>query len=154
MTSHEIKTQSTDRVESVSIEQSQGYEHQERIVEDLGAERRLLTFRITRVIYLLTGVLEGLLGLRFIFKLIDANPNNLFAHGIYRFSDLFVAPFSTLLVNPSVNGIVLEITTLIAMLIYLLLSWLVVQLVWLFFYRMRTRTVTTVDRDSRNHPIQ
>jgi len=40
------------------------------------------------------------------------------------------------------------------MVIFLLLSWLIVQLVWLFFYRLRTRTVTTVDRQTDGPKIK
>ena len=154
MTSHEIETKSTDRRESVSIQQDDGYEHQERIVEDLQAERRLLTFRITQVVYILFGILESFLGLRFFFKIIDANPSNPFAHSIYRFTDLFLSPFFNLVSNPSTGGMVLEVTTLIAMVVYLLLCWLLVQVVWLLFYRMRTRTVTTIQRERGDNKIR
>ncbi len=146
MITHEIENKSTDRRERVSIERSGDYEHQERIVEDLEAERRLLSFRITRVIYILFGTLEALLGLRFIFKLIGANAGNPFAQGVYQFTDLFLSPFSSLVANPSLGISALELTTLISMIIYLLAAWLLVQMVWLFFYRMRTRSVTTIDR--------
>ena len=38
--------------------------------------------------------------------------------------------------------------------IYLLLSWLIGQLVWLIFYRLRTRTVTTIERETGDNKIK
>jgi uncharacterized membrane protein len=146
MTTHEVENRTADRRERVSIERFDDHEHQERIVEDLSTERRLWSFRITRVIYILFGILEALLGLRFIFKLIGANAANPFAHGIYQFTSLFLSPFSSLLANPALGASILEITTLISMIIYLLGAWLLSQIVWLFFYRLHTYSVTTIDR--------
>jgi hypothetical protein len=147
MTTEEINTESADRRESVSTRQGSNFEHQERIVEDLGAERRSITYRITRLIYLIFGVIESLIGLRILFKLIEANPNNLFAAFVYRLTDMFLKPFVGLITNPSAGRMVLEVTSLIALLVYSLVGWLIVQLVWLVFYRARTRTVTVYNKE-------
>jgi hypothetical protein len=66
-----------------------GYERQTQVVEDLNAERRLIVSRVAQLIWLLFGTLEALIGLRIIFKLIAANPNNPFANLLYAFTDLF-----------------------------------------------------------------
>ena len=146
MTIIDPNAQSEDRRESTITRQEGGYEHQERIIEDVASERRLFAYRLTRIVYLLFGVLESLIGLRFFLKLIGANAANLFAHFIYRLTDFFLKPFAGLVGNPSAGGIVFEITTLIALLVYALLSFLIAQTIWLIFYRARTRTVSVYEK--------
>ncbi len=141
--------ESEDRREKVTLEQQPGFEHQEKIVENKGLERQLVTDRITRFIYLGFGILESLIGLRVIFKLIEANPANTFAHFIYQITDLFLKPFATLVTNPASGGLVLEITSLIAMLVYAMICWVIVALVRLVLYRTRTRTVAIYNKENR-----
>jgi len=43
----------------------------------------------------------------------------------------------------------LEVTSIIAMLVYALLSWIIVRLIWVVFYRPPTSEVTTYDREER-----
>lgn len=148
MTTHNnIDIEPEDRREKVTLQQQGGFEHQERVVEDVGAERRLFTYRLTQFIVLVFGVLEGVIGLRVLFKLIDANSANLFAHFIYSMTDLFLKPFATLVPNPASSGMVLEITSLIAMLVYGLACWIIVSLVRLALYRTRTRSVAIVNKE-------
>ena len=94
--------------------------------------------RIVNIVYFLFGILEVLLGLRVIFHLIGANPDNGFANLIYGLSGPFVALFANLLRNPAISPTaVLEITTIIAMLVYAILAWLVGRLIWLALSRPR-----------------
>jgi hypothetical protein len=44
--------------------------------------------------------------------------------------------------TPSAGGAVLEISSIIAMIIYALVAWAIIQLVWLVFYHPASRTVT------------
>jgi hypothetical protein len=136
-----------DRREQVVIHDHGDYEHHERVVEDIGQERRLLLQRIVQLIYLFFGVLEGLIGLRVLLKVIAANPANPFARFIYALTDLFLLPFAGLVGNPSAEGMVLEITALIGMFVYALLCWLIVRLVWLTFYRSSARSVETYEKE-------
>jgi hypothetical protein len=48
-----------------------------------GREQRVATFKATQLIWLLLGILEAMLALRFIFKLIGVNPANAFASLLY-----------------------------------------------------------------------
>ena len=92
--------------------------------------------RIVNIVYFLFGTLEVLLAVRVILHLIGANPDNGFASFINRMSSPFVALFASLLNNPSLGTTgVLEITTLIAMLVYAILAWLVGRLIWLTLSR-------------------
>lgn len=149
MTTNGINVGPGYRREEVTVQQQGGTEHQERIVENKGAEKRLFIYRVNQFIWLLFGVLEGLIGFRILFRLIDANPANPFAHFIYQLTGLFVKPFSTLVVNPASSGMVLEITSLVAMLVYGLLAWVIVALVCLIFFPTRTRTVSIINKERR-----
>lgn len=112
-------------------------------------ERQIFTFKATQLIWLLLGILEGLLGLRFLLKLIAANPSSPIAAALYSFTGIFLWPFHGLTVTPSAGGIVLEISTLIAMLIYGLIGWALERLIWLIFYRPRGSSVEVTQTRTR-----
>ena len=122
-----------------------GYEHSQKIVEDVGAEHRQDVFRLVQLIWLVFGMLEALIGLRVLLKLLAANPNNPFAQTIYEFSHLFLWPFEGLTVSPSVGGIVLEIPAIIAMFVYALVAWGLARFVWILFARWRARQVVVYE---------
>ena len=94
--------------------------------------------RIVNIVYFLVGALELLLAVRVIFKLISVNPDNGFARFIEDLSSPFVALFASLLNNPTLGTTgVLEVTTLIAMLVYTIVAWLLARLIWLTLSRSR-----------------
>lgn len=117
-----------------------------REMEDLAAERQNQIRRITGVIWLVLGVLEALLALRVILKLLTANPFNAFASFIYDVSHVFLAPFFGLVGQPSANGHVLEVTTLVAMLVYFLIAWVIVRLIEIVMTPTRVRHLRTTER--------
>jgi hypothetical protein len=79
---------------------------------------------ISRVIWYVAGVLLVLLGLRFVFALLGANPSNGFANFIYSASHPFVSPFFTLFGYSIHYGVSrFEIFTLVAMAIYALIAY-------------------------------
>lgn len=133
--------------EKVTVQQTGEVEHQEHIVENKAVEKRLATQRITQFILLAFGILETLIGFRVLFKLIGANSANLFTHWVYNLSAPFLAPFMTLVVNPGGQEIVLEVTSLIAMLVYGLLCWALVTLAQVVFMPTRARAVTIVNKE-------
>src|SRR5947209_1671520 len=70
-------------------------------------------------------VLEVILLIRFILKLIGADPANIFATFIYALTEIILFPFSNIVLNPSLHANqAFEFTTLIGMAIYWLLFWL------------------------------
>jgi YggT family protein len=85
----------------------------------------------------LGGVLEILLGARLMLQLLGANSQNEFAQWINNLSAPFVAPFSTLFVNPTLGSKanVLDINIIVAMVIYALLTYSAISLVRFIFYR-------------------
>jgi hypothetical protein len=107
-------------------------EPEEPELEMVPSKTRVLNKAI-QFVWLTAGVLQGLIGIRILLKLMAANPESGFARFVYGTTDLFLHPFMNLTVNPAVNGVVLEISSLIAMLVYALFFWLVVQLIWLLF---------------------
>ena len=104
---------------------------------ELGQANRVTTFKVTQLIWLLFGLLEAAIGLRVIFKLIAVNPNNAFAAFLYRVTDLFVAPFQSLIGAPAAEGMVLEVSSIIAMIVYALIAWALDRLAYVLFYRPR-----------------
>jgi len=73
------------------------------------------------------------------FKLIAVNAANPFAALLYNVTGLFVAPFASLMSAPTAGGMVLEITSIIAMVVYLLIAWGLERVVYVLFYRPRGR---------------
>jgi YggT family protein len=128
------------------ITDAAGSEHRERAVRNVAAERRLRVRTASQVIWLVVGIIDVLIGLRVGLKLIAANPENDFARFIYDAAGLFLAPFFGLTGSPSAGGMVLEIPSLIAMLIYALAGWGLVRVIRLLLDRPTTRSTDTFDR--------
>ncbi len=93
--------------------------------------------RITGLIELATLMVNSLIGLRFLLKLMAANPNNAFAQLVYFSTAPFLAIFVGLTRTPTFEGIVIEFYDLIAILVYFVLSWVVVRLLWILFARLK-----------------
>jgi hypothetical protein len=112
------------------------------------ANRRRASYRLVQAIWLLFGIVEGILAIRFILRLLGANEAAGFARFIYSASNPFVAPFNNLFANPGSGGSVLELNTIVAILVYMLVAWLVVKVIWLLAGESRSAThaVTTATR--------
>jgi YggT family protein len=94
--------------------------------------------RLVNIIYFLFGALELLLAVRVILHLVGVNEANGFATFVYGLSAPFVALFSSLLQNPALSTTAtLEVTTIIAMIVYAIAAWLLGRLVWLTLSRPR-----------------
>jgi hypothetical protein len=112
-------------------------------------ERRIFTFKATQLVWLLFGILEALIALRIGLKLIGANPDSPIAVFIYGFTSLFLFPFVGLTATPAAGGMVLELSSVIAMVVYALIGWALERIIWVIFYRPRgpvegvTQTTTT-----------
>ncbi len=91
--------------------------------------------RITGLIQLGFGVLDGLIGLRFLLKLMAANPENPFAQIVYFVTEPFLWLFMGLTRTPSFEGIVIEFYDLVAIAVYAMLGWVIIQLLWILFAR-------------------
>jgi hypothetical protein len=136
-----------DRHKKVVVQQHGDHVHEEHVVEDINLEYRESVYKVVQFVWLLFGALEGLIAIRMALKLIGANPNSWFTALVYQLSDLFLWPFQNITLNPSFQNFVLEITSVIALLVYALIGWGIVRLIWVIFYRTPTTHVTTVDRE-------
>lgn len=103
---------------------------------DAGTVREVSEARLSgpvlaaRIIWFITGVILVLLGFRFVFALLGANPANAFANFIYNASHPFVAPFFGLFGYDLQYGVSrFETFTLVAMLVYLIIGWGLAKLV-------------------------
>ena len=138
---------SVDRRKRVVVEQHGDHMHEERVVKDINLEYRETVYKVTQVIWLFFGGLEALIGMRVILMLIGANPGSWFTSFIYQLSDLLLWPFQSVITNPSFQNFTLEITSIIAMLVYAIAGWMFVRLVWVVFQHTSSTQVTTYDRD-------
>jgi hypothetical protein len=84
-------------------------------------------YRGTQVVWYIIGLLEILLAFRFVLKLLGANPAAGFSAFIYGVTYIFAAPFLTVFRYTKVEGSILEWTTLLAMLVYLLVAWGIIR---------------------------
>ena len=114
-------------------------------------EQRVFTFKVTQLIWLLLGILEAMIAIRIGLMLIGANPDSLIVSMIYGFTSLFLFPFSGVIGSPSAGNMVLEVSSMFAMLIYALLAWGVERVVWLAFYRPRESAVGTTETTTSEH---
>ena len=121
-----------------------------------GREQRIFSFKVTQLIWLLLGILEALIALRVGLKLIGANPDSPIVALIYGFTYLFLFPFEGLVASPTAgSSMVLELSSMFAMLIYGLIAWAVERAVWLIFYRPRGSVVgvtETTTNEQHNIP--
>jgi uncharacterized protein YggT (Ycf19 family) len=135
-------------VSETVIERAPSMQAERQIVEDPSASGRVLVARISGLIWLLFGILDALIVVRIILKLIAANPSSGFAQVVYSITNVFLAPFATLIASPAVGNGIFEIPSLIAIIVYSLVAWGIVRLFRLLFTPARTRqSVTTVRRE-------
>jgi len=136
-----------DRREETVVTQPPGYAATEQVTRDVAAERRQGFAQVVQIIWGILALLEILLGLRFMLKLIAANPDSGFAAFIYGITGPFLAPFALLVGTPTTGGIILEVTTLIAMAVYALIFWGVAHVLQIVAERPSARTVTRSVRE-------
>jgi len=83
-----------------------------------------------RIVYLIGGIIVTLLAFRFLLVLLGANPNNGFANFIYSASHPFASPFFGLFnYDQTLGSSRFELGTLIAILVYGLVTALLARLV-------------------------
>jgi YggT family protein len=141
MTENELRSQELNRHEERvdrNIEHHQAVNLGEKQRGIAAANQNSSVARIINIVYFLFGAVELLLVVRVVLVLVGVNAANAFAGFIYELSAPFVALFASLLQNPTLGGAsVLEVTTLIAMLVWAIVAWLVARLIWLVLSRPR-----------------
>lgn len=119
---------------------------------DEGQKHRDVTFKVTSILWLLLGLLEGVLALRFIFMLIGVDPANTFAKFLYGLTGIFVAPFASLIGAPALGRSTFEVSTLLAMAVYALAAWALERIIYVAFYRPRGAKSVTQTSVSEHTP--
>jgi uncharacterized protein YggT (Ycf19 family) len=98
------------------------------------------TARVSQLIYLIFGILDALIGLRVLLKLLAANGDSGVVSLIYTVTAPFVAPFQGIFPTPQGNGSVLELSSLVALVVYALLAYALARLVEILGRRTTTKT--------------
>ena len=99
-------------------------------------------YRGAQIVWYVLSVIEGLLAIRFVLKLLQANPAAGFTDFIYTLSSVFTLPFVSVFRYMRVDGSVFEWTTLLAMLVY----WLVAMAIIKFFIMSKSVSYVEADR--------
>jgi hypothetical protein len=111
-------------------------EQRKEVYRDFNQSMINARYWFTSLIYFLLGVLEVVLGLRFIFRLLGASEASSFITFLYNLSHPFVTIFNGIFNDQSIGSTgVFEISTLLAMLIYALIAWGIVSLVRVIFFQ-------------------
>jgi len=88
--------------------------------------------RTAHLINSVFGVIELLLGLRFLLLLVGANPDAVFTRVVYAITLPFVFPFLEVFPDPQLHGQrVFELSSLLAILVYAVLDRIVIRFVYL-----------------------
>ena len=115
-------------------------------IADPYAGRRAISTKLTQAIYLIFGLIEVLLLVRFVLKALGANADVAFAQLIYGVTGPLVAPFLGLFgASPAVSGATFEPYTLLALVVYGAVGWLLVRIVWLLVGETRSASVARTD---------
>lgn len=106
---------------------------------------------LSRLIWLLMGILMLTIALRVVFMAADANPESSFVDRIYGITEPFVSPFQGIFSEPADDetGAVLDSAGLLAILVYLIATWIIIRVLSLIILRPRTgvsRSAARVDR--------
>ena len=116
---------------------------EQRIVDSPGvppAESEVVSnfnpgWRAVQLVYLIFGVIDGLLAIRLILKLLGANPTAGFSNWVYNVTAFFLAPFKNILPTYGTQQSQLEMSVVLAIIVYALLGWALGRLVVVIFYR-------------------
>jgi len=82
---------------------------------------------VRTLVNIVFGIIEFLLGFRFIFLFFSANPNTPFVAWIYSASASLVAPFARILPDLNLGGFIVDFTTLAALFVYAFVGYLILE---------------------------
>lgn len=83
---------------------------------------------IRTLINIVFGVIEFLLSLRFIFEFFVVNVSTPFVAWVYGVTASLVSPFAKILPNLKLAGFVIDFTTLVALIVYALIGYLLIEI--------------------------
>lgn len=134
-----------ERRDDVERDPESGRTHERREVidpglEPAGAGSEVVSsfnpgWRAVQLVYLVFGVIDGLLIIRLILKLLGANPTAGFSNWLYNVTNFFLVPFKNILPTIGNDQSQLEMSVVLAILVYALLGWAIGRFVAIVFYR-------------------
>ncbi len=114
--------------EEYVVRRRPGVASDEEVVET-PAGRTGVGWGVAQIVYFIGGLIELLLALRFVLQLFGANASNAFVNLIYSWSAPLVAPFFGMFATTPTTGVGrVEIETLVALLVYAFLTYLIARL--------------------------
>jgi hypothetical protein len=116
------------------------------------AARRRTAAKLVQIVWLLFGIIEAIIAIRFILRLFGANEGAPFAAFIYQVSGAFLLPFAGLFATPRSGGSALDLNALVGLVVYMLLAWLFAKIVWLLAGESRSAT-TAVANSTRTRVV-
>ena len=139
---------SVEHRERVVVVDEPGYEVGKRVSITGPSTRSVVLRRVNAFIWFLSGLAMVLIAVRVFLKAMAANPANGFTNFIYNITSYLVWPFHTMFGNPSATeGSVFEITSLVAIGVYFLLTLALVAIINILFQDSGgTRITRTTER--------
>jgi len=119
-----------------------GVDRAESVAYDPYANKRMAAYRVTQLVYWIFGIVEGLIAIRIVLKMLGANASAGFAEFIYGITAPLVAPFVGLFGNPASQASVLELHSIVALIAYALLGWVISRLAWIMVGETRSAVQT------------
>jgi hypothetical protein len=88
---------------------------------------------INQFIYLILGVIEGLLAFQFVFRLGGANQTVPFVAFVRETTDVLMIPFRFIFPVTAAEGAIFDWSILVGMFVYILFAWLLTELVRILY---------------------
>jgi len=92
-------------------------------------QKKKAIFRTHQIIWYVLAVIEVLLGFRMSLKALGADPTSGFTNAVYAFSNLFALPFRNILPASVSGNSVIEWSTMIAGIVYLVIAYGIIHLI-------------------------
>jgi uncharacterized protein YggT (Ycf19 family) len=107
--------------------------------------------RAIEIVYLVFGIVNGLLFVRLILKMLGTNPEAPFSSFVYGLTDFLLGPFKALLPATVSGRSIFEPSVLIAIVVYALLAWILAKIVTIAYSRSVVVSHRSSSRDIRPH---
>lgn len=86
-----------------------------------------------QVLYLIFGIIQGLLLIRFAFRMFGANPSTPIVSMIYSLTDTLMSPFRFIFPTDQLAGAVFDWTALVSVLFYMAFAWIIERVIAILF---------------------
>jgi hypothetical protein len=86
------------------------------------------TFFVARIVHAIFAIIQALLAIRFLFVLFGASPASPFVSWLYDVTAQLVGPFFGAFPVLSLGGLLIELSTILAMIAYAIIGWLIIKI--------------------------